>query len=120
MDNKYKSYVKIYWIACLILIFFIIAVILGNTYIIYLLKDMPNIIIYFSVFMIFYISLGVFRCFKGVKLLINIKKFLNSKEVLEEEDISRLKIECKQVGFLLIVYLISIPSIIAALIFFKH
>ena len=121
MAKEHKSYLRIYWTAWFILIICISAVILGNIYIIHLLKNIvPDDIIYFTVFMIFYICLGVFYCVKSVILLINIKKFLNSKEVLDEESVSKLKIKCKQVGFSFIAYLISIPSIIAALILFKH
>jgi len=97
-----------------------IAFAFGSIYMIYLLKnkflkDRPDAIIVVSIFTIFYIFIGVFHCFKSVKLLFNIRKFLNSKKAMDDTTESKLKIEFKAAVFGLIPYLISIPCCIAVL-----
>ena len=102
---------KKYWILCLVLIIFIILFILGSIYIIYLLKDRQEILIFSCI----YIFIGVFHCVRNVKLLINLREVLNSEETSDNPKLLRLKKEYKGIILPFVIYIISIPFVIAVL-----
>ena len=109
MNKKYKFYFKIYNILLLILI---IAFFVGIIFIFYLLKDIPMAIFFASI----YIIIGLFNCVRNVRLLIDLRKTLYSKETIDDQALSKLKSEFKAIVLPFIVYLISIPFVIAVLL----
>ena len=81
-------------------------------YMIYLIKYKRDVIF---VFIIFYIGIGVFHCIRNVKLLINLREVLNSAETSDDPKLLRLKNEYKSIVLPFVIYIISIPFVIAVL-----
>ena len=110
MDKR--KYLILYFLISILIILFV----LGYIYLIHiiygLLKNKQDLL-RSGIFYIFYLGLGLFYCFNNMKLLIKIRKVLNSKETLDEKFEAKLKIECKSAIFFLIAYIISIPWTIA-------
>ena len=140
MDKEYKSYSWIYWISWIILIILsFITFFLGKIFKIYFLQDIPLIMFFFVFFMILFIFLGVFYNVTHARLLSylkknhyekwkelttiqhlgsgyyngkRIRKFLYSKETLNDSIISILKNEYKSIVLLCFVNFFTIAFII--------
>ena len=112
MAKENKSYFMTNYILLFILV---ILFVIGNISIVYFSKDTPLPIFFVCIYILF----GVFHCVRNVKSLIDLKKVLFSKDVLIDPIISELKDKHKAAVLSFIIYIISLPCIIAVLLYVK-
>ena len=112
MDKENKFHFMTNYILLFILI---ILFALGSFSVIYFSKDTPIPIFFICIYILF----GVFHCVENLKLLVDIRKISSSKDTLIDSIVSELKSKHKAAILLFIVYLISLPCIIAVLLYVK-
>jgi len=111
MDKEYKFYGRVCWV----LFILIILCILGNIIMVYIFKDIQ--IAKFGAGL--WAIMGLFHCVINVRLLFKIKKILSSKDTLSDSDIQKFKDEHKATVISFILYIISIPCVMAVLFHVK-
>jgi len=139
MNKEYKSYSKIYWILWFILIMLFF---LGKIFKIYLLKDIPFFGYFFVITFSFIMIIGLVSNGKLLNYLkknhyekweelttiqylgsglsngFRLRKFLKSKETLNDPIVEKLKNECKSVLLLTITHIFLFFLLLPLLVIF--